>query len=270
MTEYLIDRLCDMGMTVNIDNSNNLYGQFGEADSYPCIVAHTDEVHKSKPEDFEVLQHKGTLFGFSNSEKCLVGIGADDKNGIWIALKAAESLIKAKKPVKVAFFPGEEVGCIGSGDAEMDFFKDCRFVLQCDRKGGSDFITKISGVELCSSQFKKDIAPLLKKHGYSETTGLTTDVYELKCRKLGVSVANMSCGYYNPHTDSEMTSIKELKNALSLAKSIMKLKDVYEHTATITRTYFGGYNYNYPYRYNDDWRLDLEENAENKRGLIYW
>ena len=38
----------------------------------------------------------------------------------------------------------------------MKFFDDCRFVLQCDRKGNSDFITNASCTELCSDDFLKD------------------------------------------------------------------------------------------------------------------
>ena len=31
-------------------------------------------------------------------------------------------------------------GSIGSGHADMSFFSDCRFVIQCDRKGNADLL----------------------------------------------------------------------------------------------------------------------------------
>lgn len=49
------------------------------------------------------------------------GLGADDKNGIWIALKC----LRKYDSLKLAFFVSEEVGCVGSGKAVMDFFNDC-------------------------------------------------------------------------------------------------------------------------------------------------
>lgn len=61
--------------------------------------------------------------------------------------------------MKCAFFVQEETGCIGSGEADMDFFADCRFVLQCDRKGDSDLVTRISGMDLCSEEFLERVNP---------------------------------------------------------------------------------------------------------------
>ena len=76
----------------------------------------------------------------------LEGLGADDKNGIWIALKCLEQF-----PVlKIAFFKEEEIGCGGSSVADMSFFKDCRYCIQADRKGSSDLITSIGVTDLCS------------------------------------------------------------------------------------------------------------------------
>lgn len=276
MQEHLIKKLCNIGLIVNVDKTGNIYGQYGESETYPCIVAHTDEVHKDKPDDFEIIEYGGNYFGFSNSEKDFVGLGADDKNGIWIALQIARSFVKSKRPIKVAFFPGEEVGCVGSSRAELAFFDDCRFVLQCDRRGGSDFITKASGVELCSKEFLTAVTPLLKEHGYKETSGLMTDVYELKCQELGISTANMSCGYYNAHTNREMTCIKELKNALALAKQIMLITEVFPHKAVIpkytTWTWnngYTGYKYDYNHKYTGDWKTDFDENAKVKREIDY-
>jgi hypothetical protein len=31
---------------------------------------------------------------------------------------------------------------VGSGKADMSFFRDCRFVVQCDRRGHSDMVTR--------------------------------------------------------------------------------------------------------------------------------
>lgn len=258
MVNYLVKRLCDIGLIVHADEHQNIYGVLGEADTYPCIVAHMDEVHTKKPDDYEILQFKGNLFGFSNSEKDFVGIGADDKNGIWVALKVAEHFAKKKKPMKVAFFVGEEVGCIGSSRADLTFFDDCRFILQCDRRGGHDFINKANAVDLNSKEFRKVAGEIYKKFGYSDACGTTTDVYELKLRGLGISVANISCGYYNPHTAREMTCISELRNCLKMVLKLMEIKESFPHeyeAPKIATSFFS-----YPVRtgnyYYNGWRQD--------------
>ena len=78
--------------------------------------------------------------------------------------------------MKCVFFVGEETGYIGSSRADMDFFNDCRFVIQCDCKG--NMVTQISSTALCSDEFIRAVEP--KKYGYSECFGLLTDVYKLK------------------------------------------------------------------------------------------
>lgn len=63
-------------------------------------------------------------------------------------------------------------------ESKMEFFEDCRFVIQPDRRGSGDLITSISGLSLCSDDFIKDIHP--ERFGYKETDGLMTDIEQLK------------------------------------------------------------------------------------------
>ena len=101
-----------------------------------------------------------------------------------------------------------EVGCIGSSHADMSFFSDCRFVIQCDRKGNGDMVTQINGMKLCSNEFISAID--VRKYGYKPAQGLNTDVAALKRNGLEVSCINLSCGYYEPHTDNEYTVVADL------------------------------------------------------------
>jgi hypothetical protein len=131
--------------------------------------------------------------------------------------------------LKVTFFVEEESGCTGSENAVMSFFDDCRFVLEIDRRNGGDFITTIGGwTSLCSQEFIDAVDPI--KHGYHEEVGLMTDVEALKENGLKVSAANISCGYYNPHTDTEFTLWSELNNCLAFVEHIIvTCQDVYPH-----------------------------------------
>lgn len=224
MIAFLCDWLTSHSIAYTVDEIGNIYVTKGESKTYPCVVSHLDEVHRFRPTDYEVVINKNKLFGMSRHSNTFVGIGADDKNGIWVALKCLESL----KNIKVAFFVGEEVGCYGSHECDIKFFEDCRFVLECDRKGAHDVITNIGGTALCSKEFMEAIN--MESFGYSVVNGLMTDVYELKKRELNISCINISCGYYNAHTSEEMTDFNDLKNCLNFVKNIIrKCKDVYSH-----------------------------------------
>lgn len=230
----------------------------GLSDTYPCIVAHMDEVHKRHPYK-RIIETDGIVFGYDVNECAQCGIGADDKNGIWVALKMFERL----DAVKVAFFVGEEIGCVGSSRCDMNFFDDCRFVIQCDRRNGGDFITD-AGFELCSKEFTK--ACKINKFGYHEEHGLMTDVLELKERGLKVSAVNLSCGYYNPHTATEYTELSELQNCLDFVEWICRnLTDVYSHEAS----YYGYGYYGYGYgRVSYNW-WDSKPKKSNSDGCYY-
>lgn len=221
------------------DEYGNLYITKGTSDLYPCIVAHLDEVHNV--EDRITLTINNDIYGFDVVKKEQCGIGGDDKNGIYIGLEALSRLDE----VKVAFFIDEEIGCVGSGLCDMSFFDDCRYVLQCDRKGNSDFITMASGVMLCSEEFILSV--LMSDFGYKEATGIMTDVMTLKENGLGVSCCNISCGYYNPHTSREYTSLIDLDNTLNFVMWICN-----NLTNKYLQPKYGNFPYDkYPYSYYD-------------------
>lgn len=219
------------------NNDGNVYIMRGDAETYPCVVAHLDQVQRNHSADFKAVETEDIIFGYSPSNRCHEGLGADDKNGIWVALKCLEEF----DVIKVAFFVGEEIGCIGSGRCDMTWFADCRYVIEPDRRGASDLITSISG-NICSKEFEADIHA--EWFGYAPTSGLMTDVLELSERGVGLSCINLSCGYYNPHSDEEYTIKADLLNCLNFVRYIIgSLTDVYPHKYECS--YRSGYGYSY-------------------------
>lgn len=244
MITFLISYLQSLpGVKLGKDLYGNLYAIKGKAETYPCIVSHLDQVQRLHPRDFRAIETRDIIFGFSAKEHTFCGLGADDKNGIIICLQA----IKKYDCMKVVFFKEEETGCRGSSRAEMKFFEDCRFVVQCDRRGNSDLITNIGCYDLCSEKFIQDIDPA--KWGYKEETGLMTDVETLKENGLAVSAVNMSCGYYNPHTDEEITNKRDLEKCWKFVQHIIEdCTEVYPHEASE----------NYKYGFYEDWEVEDE------------
>lgn len=217
MVEYLFKELNEIeGCAFEYKDDGNIYVTKGEADFFPCVVAHMDTVHKIV-EDLFVLQVGHRLTGFNRITMEQTGIGGDDKVGIFIALEC----LKLFDNIKVAFFCDEECGCFGSYDCDMSFFDDCGFVLQCDRQGNKDFIHNASGTPLSSKPFRKAAGKIMKQFGYKFENGMMTDVMALKENGLNCSCANMSCGYYRPHTSKEYVDMKDVENCLDMVKQMI-------------------------------------------------
>lgn len=232
-------------------NNGNLYVTKGKANPYyPCMVSHIDTVHDINMA-VSVHRQDDYLFAWDAAKKKQYGIGGDDKVGVFVCLTALLEL----PDVKCAFFRDEEVGCEGSRLAVVSFFDDCAFALQCDRRGNKDFINDINGMDMYSKEFSAAIAPTLLHHGYKETDGMMTDVEKLKQVGVNLCMANMSCGYYEPHTSNEYVVITDVLNCLEMCMTICRNQHYKQWTHKGTRTY--GFDYGYGgYKskiYDRDW-----------------
>lgn len=231
--KYITENCGDVTMVT--DNFGNLLCTKGESDTYPCLASHMDQVQKSHSKDFQCVEGDDVVFGYSAKSREQQGLGADDKNGIYICLEC----LKSFDVLKVAFFVEEEVGCGGSGDVDMKFFKDCRFIIQPDRRGGHDLITSMFCGDVCSEKFIKAIGA--ENFGYKENSGTVTDVGELVERGVGISCLNLSCGYYEAHSDQEFTVLSELQNCLDFVMHIVsECREVYPFEVS-----YGGWGRSY-------------------------
>lgn len=221
--QLLIKKLArSYGARVKLDKEN-VYVTKGKAEVYPCYVAHTDTVHDLFPESmyavYEDPDYFGAMFGYDQQADEYRGVGGDDKVGIFIALAMVRDLPAAK----AVFFRDEEIGCIGAKEADMDFFADCAFAIECDRRGNADMIRSASGTELSSQEWIDAIQPAMTEYGYSVKLGSVTDVAALKQNGLGIVACNMSCGYYRPHTSGEYVIPGDVGRTLAYVRRITEL-----------------------------------------------
>ena len=222
---------------VQMDSWGNLYVVKGEGlkvkdnelKGYPTLVCHLDQVQELHSDDFCVKEEDGTLYGWSEKNQQREGLGADDKNGIWVCLRCLEEC----QHLKVFMAVGEEKGCIGSNHADMSFFADSLYVLEPDCKGGEEIHTNLKGIPCASPDFEQALldanAPLGRRTlatigtqecstfnvQYSITPGMGSDIFALTLNGIGVSCANIPAGYHLPHKDDEYTVIAELEHTLA-------------------------------------------------------
>lgn len=199
----------------SIDEHSNIYITKGTATTYPCFVAHSDQVGGHET-DKKIFQNGDYLFAMSGAKR--IDCGADDLSGVYICLQALIDL----SVCKVVIFSEEEVGCVGSKKANMEFFKDCRYVFQFDRgKNTRDFVNFTNGVTTCNGKFKDLCNTYMEQYGFTFSIGTITDVGQLVKNGLDICAANIFTGYYGAHTSSSYQSISELENSYNMVMTII-------------------------------------------------
>ena len=203
------------GWDVERDECGNVIVTHGTADVRPVLVAHLDTVHEITGS--LTLHRLGRRLYAMDADDCAqIGVGGDDKCGIVAAIAVAEKL----PAFRLLFVVDEEVGCHGSRQIDLAHVADASLILQADRRGSTDFVHRIGSLDLQSVEFRAAVKPLLKARGYSPCVGMMTDVEALVDRGAGVCAANLSAGYYNPHTSHEYVELDQLDNCAGLMLDI--------------------------------------------------
>ena len=246
---------------IETDSHNNIYITKGNANLYPCFAAHSDQVHSIvKDEHYHVAIANGVMYGFDSYIMEQVGTGSDDKAGVYVCIEALRHLDN----VKVVIFSDEETGCQGSSRCDMSFFDDVTIVMQGDRYGNNEWITRSNGVALCGDDFIIDIMPILEEFGYHDSPrGTLTDVGELTLQNIGVVTANVAIGYVNQHTATEVLHVKSLERAMNLMFTVADMYSLYRAEYEVpTRELMRNGAY-VPYGYGDYWDNDEWDYCNN-------
>lgn len=235
MQEIIKSHLLNLKCNFEQDEIGNIFvGDFTK--DRPCLVAHMDSVHYKKP-------YKVKLVGYKLSAKN--GIGADDKAGIVAGLE----VLKSMNDINVLFTVDEEIGCIGAEAIEEEKLANVQYFIELDRQGHKEIINDMIYGYTASLEFCNTIQPIMKKYKYKFGNGSFTDVQVLG-EKAEKSAINISCGYYNPHSNSEFQLLDELIESIKLTKEILgtiKKEFVYN----VSRYNSNNFNSRYDSNYND-------------------
>lgn len=181
------------------------------------LCAHFDTVHSKKPTKYTLLhdQEKQVMW-------CPDGIGGDDRCGVFNIL---DILSQGYLP-HVIFSWDEEIGGVGASkftenvqkyfgtDVYRSLTNDINFAIQFDRKGFDEAVYYY----LDNQPFENYI----NGFGFTTKMGSYTDICEY-CPTFGFAGVNISAGYLNEHTSSEMIFLKEMLS--SQGKVIKILED---------------------------------------------
>lgn len=229
MIHFMAKELLDAGCTVINSNGQLLALKGNQSEPVPFYVAHADTVFPIVPDnerevirwaekDKESGTEKTYWYAQNAVSKRAMGLGGDDKCGLFVCLEAARQLDN----VGIIITIDEEIGCIGAGMLTRADLQNAAVVIQADRLGWKDAVAIANRTPLSSHAWRKEVQPIIDFHGYEWCwNGLMTDVQCLKANgTLDVCAVNISAGYYRPHEDEEYVCEEDLEYAVLLALAL--------------------------------------------------
>ena len=215
------------------------------------LIAHLDTVHKEKVKFICKSEDNNILMSPQ-------GIGGDDRCGVFSIMTLYDDAKKGEKPY-LLFTCDEETGGLGAkkfcehhkAGRFQNELKDIKIVMEFDRKGKDDAVF----YDCDNIEFEDYI---LSK-GFMWDYGTFSDIC-LIAPQLGIAAVNLSCGYYNAHTQHEYINIKELYDTIEKAKDILSdvTKKDFPQFKYIERKYKNtlGSQYNFTNYDYYDWKSD--------------
>lgn len=195
-----------------------------------ALAAHMDTVFSTPVEDLFYDTRKNVMWSPE-------GLGADDRAGVF----AIYQIVKAGFRPHIILSTDEERGCLGARKLSKEScpFEDLKYIMQLDRHGVNDCVF----YECDNPEF----VSYIEQFGFVEAIGSFTDITEY-CPAWGVAGVNLSVGYVDEHTHTELLYVNALYTTIEKVKKMLK-----EETIPFFKYIPCVYGYhNYPYwGYND-------------------
>lgn len=231
MVQYICDWLREKNIEFTVDEHLNVYAVKGDVsygEMYPCVVCHTDTVHKidtiNVVEEMLPNSHREMKLSLKayNNDGEPTGIGGDDKCGVFACMELLEEM----DVIKAAFFVSEETGCHGSRYADPSFFSNVGYAIQFDGPENWMITETCFGAKLFEreSEFFNTCDKILTEGMNDKKKYMVhpyTDVYALKS-KFDFSCINISIGYYQYHTKNEYVVIEDVFNGIDMGKKMIQ------------------------------------------------
>ena len=173
-----------------------------------ALVAHMDTVFKKLPEDIYYDKKKNVMWSPN-------GLGADDRAGVY----AIVNIVKDGYRPTIILTTDEECGGLGASALANEIKTapiELKYVIELDRQGVNDRV-----FYYCENG---DFQKYVESFGFKTEYGTYTDICEI-CPTWGVAGVNLSIGYKNEHSCSE---ILHIGNMFETIKKVKKMLDAAE------------------------------------------
>jgi Cellulase M and related proteins len=229
MAEFIKKYLVSINKSFETDEKGNIFNvSFKDK---PLLSSHMDTVQDKI--DAKLVEYikirSGVLSGYGV-------IGGDDKCGIYIMLDLLRSF-----DFNFIFSTAEESGGDGAKYfVEKADFSNILYGLVLDRRSKGDIICTNNNYG--TKEFESVLLEIGKVFGYSASSGTFSDANAIRKK---ISCANLSVGYYNPHSKNEFVLIKDLSNALKFVAGILKNVNTKFGPCAFSDTFYNNRNYSY-------------------------
>ena len=253
---YILNFLKEREIPYVVDNSGNIFNI--DKKDKPLLCAHMDTVQ----DNFDIkLTHLISI----KKDKILNGygvIGGDDKCGLYIILDLLEN---NSSEFNFLFCVEEETGMVGSTYfMQENDISDLPYGLILDRNGSGDIICYLN--DYGSKEFENKLKEIGKKFDYKPVRGLSSDADNLSDQ---INCANLSVGYYKPHTKQEFVFLPNLANARNYVIEILdKVKEKFEVNGKKFKQSKNYWNLNDEYLYEDNVQEGMEKAFSDKTKII--
>ena len=209
-----------------------------------ALCAHMDTVFKKPPVDIFYDREKGVMWSPD-------GLGADDRAGIYSIVQILNDGFRPS----VLFCADEEIGAVGAEQLVKDHIfphSPLNFIIELDRRGTNDCVF----YDCANDDFTKYI----ERFGFIESWGSFSDISEI-CPAWKVAGVNLSIGYENEHSVSEILKVAPLMATIKKVEEILSLDEwpIFEYVYN-PYCYYSKY-LPYPMEYDDYW--DFETTVMN-------
>jgi hypothetical protein len=198
-----------------------------------ALVAHLDTVFTKTASDIYYDRKKNVMWSPE-------GLGADDRAGVFSICQ----IIKSGFLPHVIFTTDEEKGGLGAYElAKIECpFRDLRYMIELDRRGEDDCVFY--------DHYDPQFIDYIESFGFKEAWGTFSDISYL-APDWGVAAVNLSIGYKNEHTTSEILNVTWMYKTIERVKEMLTAQDIpaFEfkenpYTAAWLNAYYGGGSWN--------------------------
>lgn len=168
-----------------------------------ALVAHMDTVFKQPASEIFYDTRKNVIWSPT-------GLGADDRAGVF----AMVQIIKSGLRPHIILTTDEEIGGIGAtmlGKEECPF-KDLRYLIELDRRGEDDCVFYD-----CANE---EFIDYVETFGFKESFGSFSDI-SMIAPEWEVAAVNLSIGYRDEHTTSEVLFVSHMFNTIDKVKKML-------------------------------------------------
>jgi hypothetical protein len=170
-----------------------------------ALVAHLDTVFAEGVRNIYYDKVKNVMWSPD-------GLGADDRAGIYSIIQ----LVRMGFRPTVIFTTDEELGCLGASQVAKDFPippANIKYVIELDRRGAEDCVFYD-----CENQ---QFIDYVEEFGFVTNFGSFSDICAI-CPVWKVAGVNLSIGYYNEHTHTEILHVGQMYNTIRRVQKMLQ------------------------------------------------